>query len=588
MPSAARLGILGSCVSRDMAHEHPDCAVEFYVARQSLLSAFSKPYPDAADLPLDLASAFQTRMVRGDLASNLVSTVREHGKRLDALVIDLVDERLGVVRLDGGGFATNSQEFKQSGIGPLVVDEGTAPLGLGDPEHLREWTRAAHLLIDLLEDLGLAQKTVVLQTAFAEFTVDGRRVPPFMGIPAATWNRQLSPYFDVFRGRGVHVRELPARLAVADAHHRWGLSPYHYPAAAYAWLWDEVRSTLALRGEAGAPSPLARVRVPVSVPVSRVTRPPRRGAARLRVDSAVEASRWRLRISNFNERTLRPGGGPVQLSGLWIAPAAPDGTFDGEAERLMPRFTVPGDGRTVVTPWVTPPAGGRSEWLVAFGWESAKEDGAVFTLADSFQWSDPGAALASDADHLPERRYVPLAWQVEADTSAPVVTAWSDERVLSPEPTRAIADSALSRLARSRAAVAVHVTYPGTSMSQWAGYSQQWAALPQPARGSEVLHIQGWHDVVNGATAHELRERFHEVLPRVQQHFGGPVAAVLIGRFRPLDASQEMVREAHNAWLLATFEGPVYELTDGDLVQVRSALPDEHIPPRHTFGDIDR
>ena len=586
MPAALRLGIFGSCVSRDMAHEHPDCSVVFYVARQSLLSATSAPHPAAQDLPLDLESPFQIRMVRGDLSSDLMSVLASHADEVDALVIDLVDERLGVVAMASGGYATNSQEFKQSGVRKLVAGGTDTVLELGEPDHLSAWAAAADTFVDGLEQLGLAHRSVVLRTDFATLTVDGQPVAPYMNIPASAWNDSFRAYVEVLRRRGITVLDLPSELAAADPDHRWGVSPYHYRPEAYAWLMRELRSALALDGSADVTADSSRVRVPLSLPVSRVNGPPTRGAVRLRMSTAAAPTKWRLRISNVNDRTLRPGRGAVELSGLWLGHEGTGGAFRSPPERLMPRFPV-SSGGAFATPWFNAPIGDGQPWLLAFGWSAGGADLPVFSLADSYQWADPDDAASTVEPHLRRRRYVPLAWclEVEVGSETPVVAAWGDERTLSTREAAALSDSVLSRWARSHHALAVHVVFPGTSLAQWAGYSQQWDRVRLRTSDCTVFHLQGGHDLEQGATVEQLCARFAETLPSVRRALGDRVVAVLLDQTRPLDAHQQSVRDTYNAWLTDTFDGAVVTLTDGEFVMVRPPLGGGTTPSRRRLGD---
>src|SRR5690625_4557605 len=107
--------LYGSCVSRDMFEFLPEqfTLVE-YVARQSMISTISPPVP----LPREpaLKSDFQRRMVRGDFASALGSSLHDRATEIDILVLDLIDERLGVIPVSGCRYLTRSQELLDSGL----------------------------------------------------------------------------------------------------------------------------------------------------------------------------------------------------------------------------------------------------------------------------------------------------------------------------------------------------------------------------------------------------------------------------------------------------------------------------------------
>lgn len=123
--------IYGSCVSRDLARiDSERFKVGYYLARQSWISAYAPPRqpPD-----LDLSSAFQKRMVEGDirsLGSRLLagSVPSEH----DLVLLDLVDERVGVAPFRGSWVTLSGEMRRVKALPPSAMREAV-PFG-GD-EH---------------------------------------------------------------------------------------------------------------------------------------------------------------------------------------------------------------------------------------------------------------------------------------------------------------------------------------------------------------------------------------------------------------------------------------------------------------------
>ena len=109
------VAIYGSCVSRDVLRVHPVAPVAAYAARSSWVSALTPPVAEP-DADIGLASDFQARMVRDDFASTAPAAL-DAG---DALLLDLTDERFGVIEY-GGGFITPSNEFRRSAWNDVVV-----------------------------------------------------------------------------------------------------------------------------------------------------------------------------------------------------------------------------------------------------------------------------------------------------------------------------------------------------------------------------------------------------------------------------------------------------------------------------------
>lgn len=235
-----RTFIYGSCVSRDTFGYLPaNFQLQRYVARQSLASAFS----DAGHVKKRLApmkSAFQSRMVHGDLDGNLAPSLREVSGEVDLLLMDLVDERGGVIDV-GGAFVTKLNEFWQAG-----GREATARLphlAFGTDEHFTLWREGAKRFVRLLDELDLTSRTVLLRTPWASRYDDGRTldVPDWMMRPAVA-DAEYVRYFEVLESAGLACVDLPDGLARTPTDHQWGPSPFHYVDDAYVVLAREIES----------------------------------------------------------------------------------------------------------------------------------------------------------------------------------------------------------------------------------------------------------------------------------------------------------------------------------------------------------
>jgi hypothetical protein len=231
--------IYGSCVSRDAFELLPSgYTLLGYVARQSLISALSKP---TALLDGEtLGSAFQNRSLSGDLKSNLLPTVRRYASSLDVLVIDLTDERLGVIRLPDGTFVTRSSELAKSGR--LTQVKGTRRnIDAATEDHWNLWEAAAGKFFDAITSLGLREKTIVLNAPWARVTELGDPVPAFRGLNN---DEQVSAYLarcsEHLKALGFEVASLPEELRVAHSSHKWGPAPYHFGMDANRWIADQM------------------------------------------------------------------------------------------------------------------------------------------------------------------------------------------------------------------------------------------------------------------------------------------------------------------------------------------------------------
>ncbi|MEE1650729.1 DUF6270 domain-containing protein [Brachybacterium sp. J144] len=239
-----RTFIYGSCVSRDTFKYLPERFVlHRYVARQSLISAGNSTTGVKEKLS-PLTSPFQQRMVAGDLDGNLYSSLKNAGDAVELILIDLVDERGGVVAL-GGGYATKLNEFW--GAGGREASRGAHLLPFGTDEHFERWSAGAERFVAELRELGLLHRAVVLRADWASTYEDGDAFPvPDWMTPPAEANAAYGRYFDHLSTLGLRIITLPQELAHTSRDHEWGASPFHYQDAAYEYFAQEIQQATAL------------------------------------------------------------------------------------------------------------------------------------------------------------------------------------------------------------------------------------------------------------------------------------------------------------------------------------------------------
>ncbi|MFB7888857.1 DUF6270 domain-containing protein [Cellulosimicrobium cellulans] len=217
--------IYGSCVSRDMCRLFPTLfGVERYIARQSWVSTFSAPtsLPSVAS---KLASAFQSRMVESDFASQARIEIASVAHRANAVLLDIVDERYGVVPTSTG-FVTNSYEFLSSGWKALVSTGDAIPFG--SDAHFELWFSSAERMADLLHSVGMFERTNVVRAPYATHTDEGVYLGDRRGRPVEEWNSVYARYYEALASLGFCLIDVPSDLVVTRADHAWGAEPFHY------------------------------------------------------------------------------------------------------------------------------------------------------------------------------------------------------------------------------------------------------------------------------------------------------------------------------------------------------------------------
>lgn len=247
----AGLLIYGSCVSRD-AYAQPQPGIDLlgYVARQSLISAFLGEPAQGVDTSI-LTSAFQRRMVEGDLLGDLGSKIGALREDIDVIMWDIIDERMGVIHAEPDCYITPLEEFHRLGETNLRVKKR---IRFGTDEHFDLFTQAAAIFGERLDGMDLMDSVVVLSTPQTSVLDQGQPDLPddksqSLSVQAAEWNSKASRYYDILEWLGFRVVRLADSDATIDGRHQWGVAPFHYSEATYAVMRDIISTRIHELGE---------------------------------------------------------------------------------------------------------------------------------------------------------------------------------------------------------------------------------------------------------------------------------------------------------------------------------------------------
>ncbi|MGP5032341.1 DUF6270 domain-containing protein [Glutamicibacter arilaitensis] len=234
----ANFFIYGGCVSRDtyelVKNEH---FLSCYVARQSLISANS--LPESRINTKGTSTNFNSRMVVGDINSSLFPSIRENASEADIFLFDILSERLGVYRLQGGRYITDSVELSKS---KLLNDfkYARAKVNFGTDQHFSLWKLAIKALKDTLIDCSLFSNSIYIETIWTDRSYQGKVVPKFRNWDAKYANALYEPYFSYLRELGFKSVKPALDISLSDEDHKWGSSPYHYQQEYYQDVLAQV------------------------------------------------------------------------------------------------------------------------------------------------------------------------------------------------------------------------------------------------------------------------------------------------------------------------------------------------------------
>lgn len=209
-----KIAIFGSCVSRDSAEFISDSEVVAYVARQSVTSLESPHGTLGTDFS-GLDSAFQKRMVCGDLKGDGVERIVSNAAGLDLVLVDLVDERRGYWLFPDATTMTNSLEVESSGAALAAWRNGARLVKFGTDEHFARWKTGFETLVEGLITSQLWNRTIFLDIEWAR-ALEGAQHPynDKIAVLGRRWRKLQRGTREAGRGlsRGIGIGEAWARL----------------------------------------------------------------------------------------------------------------------------------------------------------------------------------------------------------------------------------------------------------------------------------------------------------------------------------------------------------------------------------------
>ncbi|MDW5378852.1 DUF6270 domain-containing protein [Halomonas sp. HP20-15] len=228
--------VLGSCVSRDpfeIADPRKLKLINYY-ARSSLASLASKPEIDEEILSR-IPSSWQRKMVCADMSKTVFKELERSKNDIDALLIDLIDERFNLT-IKNGVIHTVSKEYKKGNEGRKMK-----LIPSYSDEKFEYWKKGANRLFDFLERNELIEKTYINKVFYTSDIDSFGNTKDMVGsytiekIKKA--NAELDAMYD-FINKFIPEENFivyPINILYADSNHKWDLSPFHFNRKVFDW-----------------------------------------------------------------------------------------------------------------------------------------------------------------------------------------------------------------------------------------------------------------------------------------------------------------------------------------------------------------
>lgn len=242
-----RVAILGSCVTRDLFEVQKAnlgaFEVCFYSARSSLVSAQSLPSTDSRlRIPHD---SFESKRALYDLDKSLWD--RLEASRPDLVMIDLIDERLGLIQHQGSVFSASGpmvKAFERAAIDHTVMRPWSEAA-----MNLRQW--AAKPFIERVH--GICSSVFLHRAQWADSYLD--KDLTIRSFAESSFAKLIELNNQIIREASVALENscvsfeaiggLEPGTLLAGGKHLWAFAPYHYDERYYRSLARQFLARIA-------------------------------------------------------------------------------------------------------------------------------------------------------------------------------------------------------------------------------------------------------------------------------------------------------------------------------------------------------
>lgn len=297
--------------------------------------------------------------------------------------------------------------------------------------------------------------------------------------------------------------------------------------------------------------------VSLSSSAGRSTPTPTEGSVRfpLRINALI--GRWRLHISNFDDRFQKAFAGEARFNGVWVGEHAGDGMFVGDPVQTHDSFNLSTGGGEYVSPWSEEPLGDDKDALISLGWYGGLGE-STLSPAGCFRFTTAEAAGSAAIHGFKRSSYTPFSWWIEVETGAntQAVSMWGDSITTGTGNSLILYDSQLSQFCRTIGAVPVHYSFPGTGMVAWRNpRSRQWRRWGSLSRVDSVIHFMGHNDITPSGSLASMQERFMATIDPLRENVSENVLVASLAPSSNKPPEVNHVRQQYNGWLSECPEG---------------------------------
>lgn len=243
-----RISIFGSCVTRDVFRIFPqnDIEIDSYIARQNIASAVSSPLPIDKN-SINLSSSFQKEVVWLDFNKKTFDVLS--ADKSDWLIIDLIDERLSLLNIEGT-YITKSNEAVNGGVIP--DNSKDCPLRFDGRDYYRGdicIRKSINLFCEKIKNIYPQNRIIIHKAKCVDHYKDKNgklcKYDDEKISLANTINSLLDYMYDILFHNlsGCHIVDC-MEGAYGSETHLWGLSIIHYEDIYYKKILEKLKDIL--------------------------------------------------------------------------------------------------------------------------------------------------------------------------------------------------------------------------------------------------------------------------------------------------------------------------------------------------------
>lgn len=194
------------------------------------------------NITIENENSFRKDIVSGDIIGELQQLLKDRKDRPDFFVIDFLEERYDIAKLDDGNYITLSEAFYDSKVNGLNINQ---IIKAGSYEYLDLWKKKCKEFAGQLKQFISTDKIILIKSRLSLKYKDGQEYLFYKEYSRLEELNhifgEMEDYFLSKIGEGVQIYEMPKKIIYTEENFKYGIEPQYWDRNTYNEIMARIQ-----------------------------------------------------------------------------------------------------------------------------------------------------------------------------------------------------------------------------------------------------------------------------------------------------------------------------------------------------------